>query len=242
MANTAVRGVNAVIRILNNAIGKIDSVIADFGGSKHAVSKVGLVRYARGTGYFGSAARRAITKPTLAVLNDGHDSPQTGNREGIYDKSTGSLSVVNGTNVPFLLGPQHEVFNATEMRELGVTRHFATGTGYLKKLYERAKHYWNNPTKTGDSLFGKITGLVGAINSLANGMLKSGQKQGTEWWSQLWKMVEDKVEDDGDATLTGLVKAMAKNGHGKIYQWGATGPKEFDCSGLVMYTLKKDRY
>lgn len=240
MANTAVRGVNAVIRILNNAIGKIDSVIADFGGSKHAVSKVGLVRYARGTGYFGSAARRAITKPTLAVLNDGHDSPQTGNREGIYDKSTGSLSVVNGTNVPFLLGPQHEVFNATEMRELGVTRHFATGTGYLKKLYERAKHYWNNPTKTGDSLFGKITGLVGAINSLANGMLKSGEKQGTEWWSQLWKMVEDKVEDDGDATLTGLVKAMAKNGHGKIYQWGATGPKEFDCSGLVMYTLKKD--
>lgn len=240
MANTAGKGVNAVIRILNNAIGKIDSVIADFGGSKHAVSRLGLVRYATGTGYFGSAARRAITKPTLAVLNDGHDSPQTGNREGIYDKSTGSLSVVNGTNVPFLLGPQHEVFNATEMRELGVTQHFATGTGYLKKLYERAKHYWNNPTKTGDSLFDKITGLVGAINSLANGMLKSGQKQGTEWWSQLWKMVEDKVEDDGDATLTGLVKAMAKNGHGKIYQWGATGPKEFDCSGLVMYTLKKD--
>lgn len=240
MANTAGKGVNAVIRILNNAITRIDSVIADFGGSKHAVSRVGLVRYATGTGYFGSATRRAITKPTLAVLNDGHDSPQTGNREGIYDKSTGSLSVVNGTNVPFLLGPQHEVFNATEMRELGVTRHFATGTGYLKKLYERAKHYWNNPTKTGDSLFGKITGLVGAINSLANGMLKSGQKQGTEWWSQLWKMVEDKVEDDGDATLTGLVKAMAKNGHGKIYQWGATGPKEFDCSGLVMYTLKKD--
>ena len=240
MANTAGKGVNAVIRILNNAITKIDSVIADFGGSKHAVSRVGLVRYATGTGYFGFAARRAITKPTLAVLNDGHDSPQTGNREGIYDKSTGLLSVVNGTNVPFLLGPQHEVFNATEMRELGVTRHFATGTGYLKKLYERAKHYWNNPTKTGDSLFGKITGLVGAINSLANGMLKSGQKQGTEWWSQLWKMVEDKVEDSGDATLTGLVKAMAKNGHGKIYQWGATGPKEFDCSGLVMYTLKKD--
>lgn len=240
MANTAGKGVNAVIRILNNAITRIDSVIADFGGSKHAVSRVGLVRYATGTGYFGSAARRAITKPTLAVLNDGHDSPQTGNREGIYDKSTGSLSVVNGTNVPFLLGPQHEVFNATEMRELGVTRHFATGTGYLKKLYERAKRYWNNPAKTGDSLFAKITGLVGAINSLANGMLKSGQKQGTEWWSQLWKMVEDKVEDDGDATLTGLVKAMVKNGHGKIYQWGATGPKEFDCSGLVMYTLKKD--
>lgn len=240
MANTAGKGVNAVIRILNNAISKIDSVIADFGGSKHAVSRVGLVRYATGTGYFGSAARRAITKPTLAVLNDGHDSPQTDNREGVYDKNTGLLSVVNGTNVPFLLGPQHEVFNATEMRELGVTQHFATGTGYLKKLYERAKHYWNNPTKTGDSLFGKITGLVGAINSLANGMLKSGQKQGTEWWSQLWKMVEDKVEDDGDATLTGLVKAMAKNGHGKIYQWGATGPKEFDCSGLVMYTLKKD--
>lgn len=237
MRKTAGKGLNKVIDVLNSGIGKIDTVIGNFGGNKNAVHKVGGVHYATGTGYF--AGRRPITRPTWTVLNDGNDSPETQNREGIYNKQTGELTVVNGRNVPKLLDSRHEVFNASEMRDLGFT-HYASGTGYLKRLYDQAKHYWNNPTKTGDSLFDKITGLVGAINSLANGMLKSGQKQGTEWWSQLWKMVEDKVEDDGDATLTGLVKAMAKNGHGKIYQWGATGPKEFDCSGLVMYTLKKD--
>lgn len=237
MRKTAGKGLNKVIDVLNSGIGKIDTVIGNFGGNKNAVHKVGGVHYATGTGYF--AGRRPITRPTWTILNDGNDSPETQNREGIYNKQTGELTVVSGRNVPKLLDSRHEVFNASEMRDLGFT-HYASGTGYLKRLYDQAKHYWNNPTKTGDSLFGKITGLVGAINSLANGMLKDGKKHGTEWWSQLWKMVEDKVEDGGDATLTGLVKAMAKNGDGKIYQWGATGPKEFDCSGLVMYTLKKD--
>lgn len=237
MRKTAGKGLNKVIDVLNSGIGKIDTVISNFGGNKNAVHKVGGVHYATGTGYF--AGRRPITGPTWTILNDGNDSPETQNREGIYNKQTGELTVVNGRNVPKLLDSRHEVFNASEMRDLGFT-HYASGTGYLKRLYDQAKHYWNNPTKTGDSLFGKITGLVGAINSLANGMLKDGKNHGTEWWSQLWKMVEDKVEDGGDATLTGLVKAMAKNGDGKIYQWGATGPKEFDCSGLVMYTLKKD--
>lgn len=237
MRKTTGKGLNKVIDVLNSGIGKIDTVIGNFGGNKNAVHKVGGVHYATGTGYF--AGRRPITRPTWTILNDGNDSPETQNREGIYNKQTGELTVVSGRNVPKLLDSRHEVFSASEMRDLGFT-HYASGTGYLKRLYDQVKHYWNNPTKTGDSLFGKITGLVGAINSLANGMLKDGKKHGTEWWSQLWKMVEDKVEDGGDATLTGLVKAMAKNGHGKIYQWGATGPKEFDCSGLVMYTLKKD--
>jgi TP901 family phage tail tape measure protein len=237
MRKTAGKGLNKVIDVLNSGIGKINTVISNFGGNKNAVHKVGGVHYATGTGYF--AGRRPITRPTWTILNDGNDSPETQNREGIYNKQTGELTVVSGRNVPKLLDSRHEVFNASEMRDLGFT-HYASGTGYLKRLYDQAKHYWNNPTKTGDSLFGKITGLVGAINSLANGMFKDGKKHGTEWWSQLWKMVEDKVEDGGDATLTGLVKAMAKNGDGKIYQWGATGPKEFDCSGLVMYTLKKD--
>lgn len=238
MDKAAGQGVNAVIRILNNAIGKIDSVIADFGGSKHAVSKVSLVKYATGTGYFGSAARRAITKPTLAVLNDGHDSPETGNREGIYDKSTGSLSVVNGTNVPFLLGPQHEVFNATEMRELGATQHFATGTGYLKKLYETAKHNWSHPTKTGQDMFGAVSGLTGAIKELAQGMRSKGEDQGIAWWSQLWKMVENKV-NDGSGDVSGLLKEAIKVSKGHRYVWGAKGPDTFDCSGLVEYAARK---
>lgn len=237
MRSEARTGLNNVIDVLNSGISRVNTVVRRFGG-KDAVRPVGHVHLATGTGAL-SGARRPITKPTLAILNDGNDSPETGNKEVVWTPDKNRFDVVPGRNTPALLQPGQEVLNARESKALGFT-HFATGTGALKALYEEAKKYWQHPIKTGDNLFGKITGLIGTINALANGMLKKGKKQGTEWWSQLWKMVEDKVEDGGDATLTGLVKAMAKNGRGKIYQWGATGPNEFDCSGLVMYTLKKD--
>lgn len=237
MRTEARNGLNNVIDVLDSAIGKVNTVVRRFGG-KNAVKPVGHVHLANGTGAF-SGPRRPITKPTLAILNDGNDSPETGNKEVVWTPGKNRFDVVPGRNTPALLQPGQEVLNARESRALGFT-HFATGTGSLKALYEEAKRNWSQSAKTGDSLFGKINGLIGTINAIANGMLKNGKKQGIEWWTQLWKMVEDKVEDGGDVSLTGLVKAMAKNGGGKIYQWGATGPNEFDCSGLVMYTLKKD--
>lgn len=237
MRTEARNGLNNVIDVLDSAIGKVNTVVRRFGG-KNAVKPVGHVHLATGTGAF-NGPRRPITKPTLAILNDGNDSPETGNKEVVWTPDKNRFDVVPGRNTPALLQPGQEVLNARESKALGFT-HFATGTGSLKALYEEAKHNWSQSAKTGDSLFGKINGLIGTINAIANGMLKNGKKQGIEWWTQLWKMVEDKVEDGGDVSLTGLVKAMAKNGGGKIYQWGATGPNEFDCSGLVMYTLKKD--
>ena len=237
MKSAAGRGVNNVLKIVNSAIGKIDSVISDFGGSKTAVKQVGLVHYASGTGVFGSSIRRAITKPTFAVLNDGNDSPETGNRETIWNKATNTFGVVQGRNVPLLLGPQHEVFNATESKLLGFT-HYASGTGALHKLYEVAKHNWSNPTKTGNLMFSAVSGLTGAMKELASGMRSKSKDQGVTWWSQLWKMVEDKVDDDDLGPATGLLKAVEKYGEGHRYVWGAGGPTTFDCSGLVMYALK----
>ena len=235
MRQAAGRGVNKVIDVLNAAIGQIDTVIRNFGGSKTAVAKARKVHYASGTGYF-SNQRRAITKPTLAILNDGNDSPETQNKETIWDKSNNTFGVVQGRNVPMLLGPQHEVFNASESKALGFT-HFATGTGALKQLYELAKKYWTHPVKTGQAMFDSINGLTGAINSLAQGMRNKSESQGVDWWSQLWKMVEGKV-NDGDVDAKGLLKAVEKYGEGKPYVWGADGPSQFDCSGLVMYALK----
>ena len=235
MRQAAGRGVNKVIDVLNSAIGKIDTVIRNFGGSKTAVAKARKVHYASGTGYF-SNQRRAITKPTLAILNDGNDSPETQNKETIWDKSNNTFGVVQGRNVPMLLGPQHEVFNASESKALGFT-HFATGTGALKQLYELAKKYWTHPVKTGQAMFDSINGLTGAINSLAQGIRNKSESQGVDWWSQLWKMVEGKV-NDGDVDAKGLLKAVEKYGEGKPYVWGADGPSQFDCSGLVMYALK----
>ena len=235
MRQAAGRGVNKVIDVLNAAIGQIDTVIRNFGGSKTAVAKARKVHYASGTGYF-SNQRRAITKPTLAILNDGNDSPETQNKETIWDKSNNTFSVVQGRNVPMLLGPQHEVFNASESKALGFT-HFATGTGALKQLYELAKKYWSHPVKTGQAMFNSIKGLNGAIDSLAQGIRDKSESQGVDWWSQLWKMVEGKV-NDGDVDAKGLLKAVEKYGEGKPYVWGADGPSQFDCSGLIMYALK----
>ena len=238
MRQAAGRGVNKVIDVLNSAIGQIDTVIRNFGGSKTAVAKAHKVHYASGTGYF-SNKRRAITKPTLAILNDGNDSPETQNKETIWDKSNNTFGVVQGRNVPMLLGPQHEVFNASESKALGFT-HFATGTGALKQLYELAKKYWSHPVKTGQAMFNSIKGLNGAIDSLAQRMRDKGEKQGTEWWSQLWKMVEDKVNDGDLGPAAGLLKAVEELGQNKHYSQGKRMSKFFaDCSSLVSRALSK---
>lgn len=236
MKSKARGGLNDVISVLNSAIGKIDNVIGQFGGSKKAVHKV--ARLATGTGALGGI-RRPITAPTLAILNDGNDSPETGNREAIWDRNTGNVEVVPGRFTPRILKPGQEVFNATETAMLGYTtpQHFATGTGALKELYHIAKRNWEHPQKTGQALFSAVTGLTGAINQLAQGARKKGESQGVKWWSQLWKMVDDKVNGD-DIEAKGLLKAVEKYGEGHKYVWGASGPTTFDCSGLVMYALK----
>lgn len=234
MKSKARSGLNDVIGVLNSGISKIDTVVGEFGGNKNAVHKVS--KLATGTGALGGV-RRAITKPTLAILNDGNDSPETSNRETIWDTNTGKFGVVQGRNVPFLLHPGQEVLNATESKMLGFT-HFATGTGALKQLYEIAKKNWKNPSKTGNANFGKVTGLKGAVNSLAQGMQKEAQGQALEWWEQLWTMVENKVNDDDLGPATGLLKEVEKLGKGKKYVLGTWGPSTYDCSGLVSRAIQ----
>lgn len=239
MKRTARDGLNDVLGVLNQAIGKIDTVVSQFGGSKNAVHKV--ARLATGTGALGGV-RRPIVAPTLAILNDGNDSPETGNREAIWDRNTGNVDVVQGRFTPRILKPGQEVFNATETKMLGYTspQHFASGTGALKQLYELAKKNWNHPQKTGQALFGDISGLKGAINDLAQGMKSKSEDQGVKWWSQLWKMVDDKVNDGSLGPAAGLLKAVEQMGEGAIYSQAKRMAKGFyDCSSLVSRALKK---
>ena len=228
MKNAAGKGVNSVIKVLNSAIGKIDNVISDFGGSKTAVSKSSLVHYASGTDENGR-----LMQDTLAIVNDAKSGPR---QEAIVtDKN--DVILPKGNNVPVMLRKGWGVLNGAQTQSLGLS-HFANGTG-LKGLYELAKKYWNHPVKTGQSMFGAINGLIGAINDLASGMRGKTEKSGVNWWSQLWKMVEDKVNDDlGPAS--GLLKAVEKLGRGKHYLWGGYGldSKGLDCSGLVSTALE----
>ena len=227
-----------IVNNINKAVTGIDSVVAQFGGSKSAIK---TIKFASGTGAFGSL-RRAITKPTLAMLNDGNDSPSTGNREIVWKPSKGSMELIHGRNVTRVLEPGDEVLNASETKAFlgsqGI-QHFASGTGVTKALYNSAESYVSNPTKKLNKIFSVATdGLTGFFKGLGKGLEESTRKQSSTWWSTLWNMAGDKL-DGSSSSANGLLEAMEKYGDGHKYVWGATGPSTFDCSGLVMYALKK---
>ena len=151
-------GINDVIKVLNGGLSGIDSVIHAFGGSDHAIGKIGYVHFAEGTGVFGKE-RRAITKPTMAILNDGHDSPATHNQEVIAHPN-GALETVKGVNVKRFLEPHAEVFKASEAAALGLT-HYAKGTGIFSKVVHGAEHM-------GKDVVQGITNGLSGIGSFAS--------------------------------------------------------------------------
>ena len=231
LENITGKGLNKVLSVINSGIGKINSVIKDFGGNGGALSSISPVKYATGTGY------RPITKPTFAVVNDGNDSPETGNREALYRPATGEFGIFNGRNVPVMLNPGDEIFSASETKPFINATHFANGTGYLKHLYDLTKKYFAKPKKTLGSMLNFANNTKGAIGRLATGMFKRADKQALGWWSQLWSMVNDKI-NDGEGPASGLLKAVEELGRGKKYVWGAWGPDSFDCSGLVSRAIE----
>lgn len=251
-------GVAGIVKVINTGIGGIDTVIAAFGGSKTAIKKI---KFATGTGAF-SGPRRAINKPTLAMLNDGNDSPETGNKELIWRPATGQAGIVQGRNTTAMLMPGDEVLNASETKSLmafaGI-EHFAKGTGVLSgiaswasgigswigqkasalmKWFKKVTVIIANPAKVLADVFKTSTkGLKGVMVDLGQGMMKSAKNAATSWWSTLWSMASDKLGGSGSSSA--LLNAAEKYGAGKPYVWGATGPESFDCSGLVMYALKQ---
>ena len=231
LENITGKGLNKVLSVINSGIGKINSVIKDFGGNGGALSSISPVKYATGTGY------RPITKPTFAVVNDGNDSPETGNREAFYRPATGEFGIFNGRNVPVMLNPGDEIFSASETKPFINATHFANGTGYLKHLYDLTKKYFAKPKKTLGSMLNYANSTKGVIGKLATGMFKRADKQALNWWSQLWSMVNDKI-NDGEGPASGLLKAVEELGRGKKYVWGAWGPDSFDCSGLVSRAIE----
>lgn len=149
-------GINNVIKVLNSGIIGIDSVIHAFGGSSKAIGKINPVHLATGTGAL-SGQRRAITKPTMAMLNDGHDSPETGNREMLIHPN-GMGELIKGTNVMRMLEPGTEVLNATEAKMAMSMQHFASGTGFFSNLWKGTKKV------AADAVGGVESGISGIGN------------------------------------------------------------------------------
>lgn len=163
MKKLAQDGINAVIKIPNAGIDGINDLIHDFGGPKQTIGKIPYVKFASGTGLF-SNQRNAITQPTLALLNDGNDSPETGNKEMVL-MPNGNHFIVPGRNTKMLLPVGAEVLNASETALLMAMQNqkaFAKGTGFFGNL-------WKGITNFGGSV-AKVAGNV--WDGLKNGVEK----------------------------------------------------------------------
>lgn len=256
---------NGLIDIVNGGISAVNNVIHAFGGGKQTIKLLGHVKLAKGTDSFLKSLSNPITKPVIATLNDGNDSPQTGNKEMLVDEN-GNAGIVQGQNTKALLWPGMHVINAHEtamLMGLSGVQHFAKGTdsifdqisntvggfvngignwvtktaGNLKKYFDLATKIVSHPIKYLDNLF-KWTdskGIGGAMTDLTHGAFNKAQDSAKSWWSALWQM----AGGDLNGSSSKLLKLVEKYGEGHKYVWGATGPSTFDCSGLVMYALKK---
>lgn len=215
----------------NKFTGAISSVLKVFGDSKFK-APVMPVQYATGTGFF-SGSRRPITKATPVMLNDGFDSPETGNREvGILPN--GELFSPQERNWTGIVPAGTEILNATESKMLfgGGLKHFASGTGWLsgignfvggvvkgakniykslKSKFELAKNVISNPGKALDKLMGKPKKQKNSFFDRVSGdVFKPVKKQASDWWSALWDKISGAMDDEG-----GFGGVWAKSpGHG----------------------------
>ncbi|MCE2265779.1 transglycosylase SLT domain-containing protein [Streptococcus thermophilus] len=221
MKNLAETGINAVIDIPNAGIDGINSLISDFGGSKNAISKIPHVNFADGTGFF-SSYRNPITRPTLATLNDGNDSPETNNQEMVI-LPNGKAFLPQGRNSSYLLPAGSEVINASELAMLmGVNRGaYAKGTGFWSKIWDTttnvAGSVWNG-LKNGVDKFKKMIDFVrdvikdpvgtmakkfspnadklGAMfTPLGNALYKKPVEEAKNWWKELWSMANASMDE-----------------------------------------------
>lgn len=253
-----------LIDIVNTGISGINTVIYAFGGKGDTIKKIPK-KFASGTGTF-SGPRRAITEPTLAMVNDGFDSPETGNKEALFRPSTGEFGVFQGRNTTTMLMPGDEILNASEtamvMQGMGIA-HFAKGTGWLgnitnsvgsffggigswvkdkvddlKKYFDLAKKIISNPIQYVESIFNFKGFNSGqrSMEALASGLFDQANKNVQSFWKTLWNMVSGQF--NGGAANSDLLAAAQKYGSGHPYVWGAKGADAFDCSGLVQYAVE----
>lgn len=221
MKRLAGDGINAVIKIPNDGIDGINGLIHDFGGPKNAIGKIPKVKFAGGTGLF-SSYRNPITRPTLATLNDGNDSPETNNQEMVI-LPNGKSFLPKGRNVEYLLPAGSEVINASELAMLmGVERGaYAKGTGFWSRIWDTttnvAGSVWNT-MKNGVDKFMKMIEFIGSaikdpvgtlakkfspnadklaamFNPLGNALYKKPVGEAKSWWKELWSMANASMDE-----------------------------------------------
>ena len=218
---------------INKGITGIDKVLGQFGGNTSVIKPV---KFATGTD-----ANGRLTENTLAMVNDA----QTGPRQEALISDKNELFLPRGNNVTMMLPKGWGVLNGTQTQQVAKSagvKHFAKGSGLshsaLRKLAEKAGA---NPAQSFKEMY--LDKLKPSGSNLKRGSIglaqNSSQHFGNPWSNAMWTVINDAI-GDSSKNAKGLLKAVEKNGEGHKYVWGAAGPSTFDCSGLVMYTLKHD--
>ncbi|WP_171030763.1 tape measure protein [Pediococcus stilesii] len=200
----AYNGMKGAIDELNDGISGIDYVLGKFGGSPTTISPI---KFASGTGLVENGR---LTEGTLAMLNDGNDSPETGNVERVV-KANGSSYEPVGTNVLQYLEPGDGVLNASEnkaYKEAGMP-HFADGTGLKSSFFKGltggydglvdvAANLQKNVNASFDTLFSKKADIAGDVPIAFEKMfMQQAQNQGHKWWGTVWDLINEAINEAG---------------------------------------------
>ena len=125
IGNTIKSGINDVIDIINAGIKGVNWVLKAVGGDGHTIGQIKHLA----TGTTGTTDGK-LDRHTMAMLNDGNDSPQTGNKE-MAILPNGKAFIPQKRNWTGILPKGTMVLNATQTRELmemhGI-QHFSAGS------------------------------------------------------------------------------------------------------------------
>ena len=233
-------GLSAIAKVINTGIKAINWVISKFGGKKTTIGYL-PTHYATGTGAVNGGKRRPITKPTYAMLNDGNDSPETGNRE-LAVLPDGTSFMPKEKNWTGVVPAGTEVMNASETKQLfhsaGIT-HFADGTGLLGNIGS-----W-----IGDKVSGAVDGIKNAFGSMKS-LVSTAGKILAHPVDSLKNFFTDKlnfkgITGDVQQGLAGMFKGnvvkQAKSWWGAVWDLinGAIGAGGDDAGGAVTHSPGK---
>lgn len=255
LAETAIRAFREPI---STGIKALNAVLGSFGGKKNAIPDFfKSMKFATGTGTLSNGGfRKAITETTHAVLNDGYDSPETNNQEMVI-LPNGKTVLPQGRNAEMIVPAGTEVLNARETAMVmgwGKQR-FATGTGFFDGMWKKIKKSFKSASKmvsfVTDAVKDPAKKLSEFFNptlakndtslldkNLASGAIKATTDQSKTWFSALTGMMNTRMSG-GVGAGSEILKKAIELGSGKKYVWAENGPDAYDCSGLVMETLKQ---
>lgn len=150
IGNTIKSGINDVIGIINAGIKGVNWVLSKVGGSGHTIGTIKPLA----TGTMGGR----LNQHTMAMLNDGHDSPETGNKE-MAILPNGKAFIPQKRNWVGMLPKGTAVLNATEtkmfMQMRGIEK-FAKGSGFFGKVWSGVKgiagDMWSGAKKVANAI------------------------------------------------------------------------------------------